>query len=808
MLKRIVTALVSLLALLAAGLVAPQSASAGDFTLSSSSGAIAWSSDGRYAYFGPATQVYGFGEIKRLDLSNGTVTTIVNMTDPYGCHAHPSALAITPDDSTLLVGGYSCALTIPLANPSAYTSTYTGFDWATRVVAGVNSGYVVGSGGGKVYKIAKVSGTWGPSWTFLQQNSAETSRGLALSPDETTLYLSFGSQNVRVINTTSGAETALAASGASHAIAMAPDGSYLLYTDGGRVLRKFILTGPDTGTITSRSYADEWGMQKMVMDPTGTYAYVGSVWSRSIVKIRTSDLGVEERISLTQAYPTLSADAPTDLAASPSASRANAANELLVSIGPISTIAQFPSAPYAPSSLSVLPADESATVSFTAGAAGGSTITNYEYRLNGAGAWTALSPADVTSPVTIPGLTNGTQTSIELRAVNAQGSGTASSSVTVTPQSTPRSPLNVSGSTANGQVTVSFSAPASDGGFPITNYEVSTDNGATWTAQNPAVTSGPITVGGLTNGVQYLVAVRAVNALGSGTGSTPIGLTPNVVSSGSSSNSTASPSPSASASPTPSPTAMPPAQVAVPEPVAVGQGLVVVDGRVTKVAVNSVNGRTWQVLGDDFSLEFIPEALTGDLDGSFTARAGTKVAVRGDGFLAGSLIATYLPGALADSLGQSTVDSDGSFSVTASIPSTLSTGTYVFQVNGLSTPESVRSVNLGMRLLPALPSAKKAASLRVSFTAGKPTISAGGTAALTAFVRRHASSAQPALIVPTVRAGATSADLALARQRALAVRQALKSKGFDEPIHISGSIRRSKDVAGISRTTLWVRKST
>ena len=136
MLKRTLTVIVSLLAMVVAGLVAPQSASAGDFTLSTAPGAIAWSPDGQYAYFSPATQTYGFGYVKRLNLTDGTVTDIVTMTDPGGCHAHVTALAVTPDNTTLVAGGYSCVFTIPLANPNGYTSTYTGFDWATRVASG------------------------------------------------------------------------------------------------------------------------------------------------------------------------------------------------------------------------------------------------------------------------------------------------------------------------------------------------------------------------------------------------------------------------------------------------------------------------------------------------------------------------------------------------------------------------------------------------------------------------------------------------------------------------------------------------
>jgi len=66
-------------------------------------------------------------------------------------------------------------------------------------------------------------------------------------------------------------------------------------------------------------------------------------------------------------------------------------------------------------------------VSFTPGSDGGSTITNYSYSLDGGSNFTALSPADPSSPITLTGLTNRTQYSLVLKAINGVGSGAASS---------------------------------------------------------------------------------------------------------------------------------------------------------------------------------------------------------------------------------------------------------------------------------------------------------------------------------------------------------------------------------------------
>jgi len=93
--------------------------------------------------------------------------------------------------------------------------------------------------------------------------------------------------------------------------------------------------------------------------------------------------------------------------------------------------------PAAPTSLSATGFYLMGRISFTPGADGGSAITNYEYALStnsGAtyGAFTALSPADATSPIDITGLANNTTYSVKLRAITANGAGIESSAVSVT----------------------------------------------------------------------------------------------------------------------------------------------------------------------------------------------------------------------------------------------------------------------------------------------------------------------------------------------------------------------------------------
>ncbi len=77
----------------------------------------------------------------------------------------------------------------------------------------------------------------------------------------------------------------------------------------------------------------------------------------------------------------------------------------------------------------------------------------------------------------------------------------------------------VIGGTGTGQLVVTYSAPASDGGTPVTRYEISVDGGVTWWVCAP--TPGSCTLTSLTNGRSYSVVLRAVNAVGAGIVSAP-----------------------------------------------------------------------------------------------------------------------------------------------------------------------------------------------------------------------------------------------------------------------------------------------
>ena len=197
--------------------------------------------------------------------------------------------------------------------------------------------------------------------------------------------------------------------------------------------------------------------------------------------------------------------------------------------------------PEAPYGLTATPGNAQVVITFSQGSDGGSAIMNYQYSTDDGATFRAFSPVDITSPVTITklstngvtNLTNGTSYTIRLKAVNAVGISDASDPVSSTPSTTPSPPTSLSGTPGDKQIEVSFTAGA-NGGSAITNYQYSTDNGATYLAFSPADTTSPVTITklssngttDLTNGVAYTVRLKAVNSNGASTQSSSISVTP------------------------------------------------------------------------------------------------------------------------------------------------------------------------------------------------------------------------------------------------------------------------------------------
>jgi hypothetical protein len=161
-----------------------------------------------------------------------------------------------------------------------------------------------------------------------------------------------------------------------------------------------------------------------------------------------------------------------------------------------------------PTNISVVAGNNQATVSFTEPVSnGGSAISSYMV-FSSPGYITATGTS---SPITVTGLINGTSYTFTVVATNALGNSLASAASNgVTPATVPDAPTSITAVAGNTQVTVSFTAPVSNGGSAITNYTVTSNTGGiTGTGS-----SSPITLTGLTNGTSYTFTVVATNSVG------------------------------------------------------------------------------------------------------------------------------------------------------------------------------------------------------------------------------------------------------------------------------------------------------
>lgn len=177
--------------------------------------------------------------------------------------------------------------------------------------------------------------------------------------------------------------------------------------------------------------------------------------------------------------------------------------------------------PDAPTIGTATAASGSATVSWTGPAPnGGSAITSFEIV-----ATPTSGPAPVVTRTgiartalsgTVTGLVNGTTYTLQVRAVNQFGAGALSAaSNAVTPAGLPGAPTAVAGIRGNTTVALSWTAPASDGGSPITGYQVQVRTGATVVrTENLTGAATSTTITGLINGTTYNFRVAAVNARG------------------------------------------------------------------------------------------------------------------------------------------------------------------------------------------------------------------------------------------------------------------------------------------------------
>jgi hypothetical protein len=169
-------------------------------------------------------------------------------------------------------------------------------------------------------------------------------------------------------------------------------------------------------------------------------------------------------------------------------------------------------APGAPTGVSVIAGDASATLEWTAPVPSLSEGPVTGYVINGAPEGPVYAPADATS-VVVTGLTNGDGYILSVAAESAFGTGPPSTNQIVYPYSPLPAPTIVSVAPGDHSLTVSWSPGAVVSGDPVVGYTITTSYAGVVTV-GPDVTSATIT--GLQNGTSYTVVVSADAADGLG----------------------------------------------------------------------------------------------------------------------------------------------------------------------------------------------------------------------------------------------------------------------------------------------------
>ena len=175
----------------------------------------------------------------------------------------------------------------------------------------------------------------------------------------------------------------------------------------------------------------------------------------------------------------------------------------------------------APTNLAADPGDGQAILQWDTGDA---LITDYRVHWQATSSGATPEIVDVpagsgnTTTTTISPLTNGTEYTFTVRAVDKSGStavitGLPSSKI-ATPAPVPDGPANLSPTARSQEVALTWDGSADS---TITKYQVSIDSGTNFAdIEGSSAATTATTVTGLTNGTAYTLAVRAVNDSGEG----------------------------------------------------------------------------------------------------------------------------------------------------------------------------------------------------------------------------------------------------------------------------------------------------
>jgi hypothetical protein len=247
----------------------------------------------------------------------------------------------------------------------------------------------------------------------------------------------------------------------------------------------------------------------------------------------------------------------------------------------------------------------------------------------------------------------------------------------------PSNPTITSVTSGNSSLSVAFTVPTSDGGTPVLGYRYSLDAGGSWSADMIASTVSPLVIYGLTNGVEYEVAILAVSMAGNGVQSHVVLGTPAMA-------------------PIEAPiggggTALPEYEPGLAGTLVNGEPVAVSSGASGDGWTVATSGTAVVLEAYDADSKLVPVT---DGSASFEGLTGGYVSVHGAGFKPGTTVDVWLFSTPV-LLGVPTVQSDGTFSAMLALPSDTAVGQHTIQVNGVTADSETISASLGVRVVSA-----------------------------------------------------------------------------------------------------------
>ncbi|MFM1784387.1 MAG: hypothetical protein RLZZ579_664 [Actinomycetota bacterium] len=175
--------------------------------------------------------------------------------------------------------------------------------------------------------------------------------------------------------------------------------------------------------------------------------------------------------------------------------------------------------PGVPRNLAGSPASGQVSLTWNAPSSdGGASVSDYIIQYKVGSNWVPFTDGVSTNTFTVvTGLTNGTSYEFKVASVNSVGQGLFTSAISSSPATVPGAPTNLSPNKSGTSATLTWTAPASNGGASISDYVVDfkLTSEATWTSFSDSVTATTgATVTGLNSSSSYDFRVRTKNLAG------------------------------------------------------------------------------------------------------------------------------------------------------------------------------------------------------------------------------------------------------------------------------------------------------